>query len=61
VFQTVVLLIGVAWVGAVTGDTVTWAVRWLVLSVFPAAVLGIMTRPAVRTAFRRGPAVGSQP
>jgi hypothetical protein len=29
----------------------TWLVRWLALTVFPATVLGVMTRPPVRRAF----------
>jgi hypothetical protein len=30
---------------------VAWLVRWLALSVFPAAILAVMTRPPVRRAF----------
>ena len=36
---------------------VAWLVRWLALTVFPAAVLGVMTRPPVRRAFSE-PAAG---
>jgi serine/threonine-protein kinase len=69
VFQVLVLLCVVAWVGPVTVGAVPpaerasrelfvyveWVLRWFVLSIFPAAVLAVMTRRPVREAFQSRP------
>jgi serine/threonine protein kinase len=80
VFQVLVLLSVLAWVGPATvnatagrGPTLSpeerasielplyvgAALRWLVLSVFPASVLALMTRRPVREAFSRGTAAAT--